>query len=105
MQVCKQVMEVSNQEEIQVQCHVLGDLGTKSCPTCIDYQILANLPIKLHVLQPAFEWRTYMTGGFPVGFPRAASSSGWEMVALSIMVVAMAAAHFSSAQTHSRRVS
>ena len=41
---------------------------------------------------------THMTGGFSVGFPRAASSSGWEMVPLSIIVVAMAAAHFSSVQ-------
>ena len=42
---------------------------------------------------------TYSTGGSSVSTPISASSSGWEMVPRSIIVVAMAEAHFSSAET------
>ena len=39
----------------------------------------------------------YSTGGSSVEMPIASSSSGWVMVPRSIMVVAIAEAHFSSA--------
>ena len=46
-----------------------------------------------------------MISGSLVGKPNASSSSGWVMVPRSIMVVAMAEAHFSSAGSRRWRMS